>query len=102
MAGEFISVISAVGEELKNDRDEHFEPPYTTLQANMVNGGTAVNVLARDANVVWEYRALPNRDVDKAVSRSNLSGGGGQWLACRRYHVASGSGILCGRDGRIR
>jgi acetylornithine deacetylase len=67
MASEFISVISAVGEELKSDRDEHFEPPYTTLQANMVNGGTAVNVLARDANVVWEYRALPDRDGDALI-----------------------------------
>ena len=69
MAGEFISVISAIGEELKQDRDEHFEPPYTTLQANMVSGGTAVNVLAREANVVWEYRALPDRDIDALVSR---------------------------------
>jgi acetylornithine deacetylase len=67
MAGEFISVISAVGEELKDDRDEHFEPPYTTLQANMVSGGTAVNVLARDAEVVWEYRALPDRYVDSLI-----------------------------------
>ncbi len=69
MAGEFISVISAIGEELKEDRDEHFEPPYTTLQANMVSGGTAVNVLAREANIVWEYRALPDRDIDALVSR---------------------------------
>lgn len=62
MAGEFISYLAALGETLKRDRDEDFDPPYTTLQANMVSGGTAVNVLARDASVTWEYRALPDRD----------------------------------------
>jgi acetylornithine deacetylase len=62
MAGEFIAALAALGEDLKSDRDEHFEPPYTTLQANMVSGGSAVNVLAREARVTWEYRALPDRD----------------------------------------
>ena len=28
----------------------------------MISGGTAVNVLARDATVTWEYRDLPDRD----------------------------------------
>ena len=66
MAGEFIASLSALGEELKQDRDEFFEPPYTTVQANVMSGGTAVNVLAREARVVWEYRALPDRD-EKAI-----------------------------------
>jgi len=69
MAGEFISVISEIGKELKGDRDEHFYPPYTTLQANMISGGTAVNVLAREAKIVWEYRALPDCDIDSLIAR---------------------------------
>src|SRR5437868_1106708 len=59
MAAEFVGVLADVGRELMQTRDEHFEPPYTTLQANMISGGTAVNVLAREAKVMWEYRALP-------------------------------------------
>src|SRR5262245_2363535 len=66
MAGEFIASLAALGEELKQDRDEFFEPPYTTIQASVVSGGTAVNVLAREARVVWEYRALPDQD-EKAI-----------------------------------
>ena len=46
MAGEFIGSLASLGEELMADKDEHFEPPYTTIQANMMSGGTAVNVLA--------------------------------------------------------
>ncbi len=69
MAGEFIATLSALAEELKQDRDEHFEPPYTTLQANMVKGGTAVNVLAREARITWEYRCLPDRNAGAIVER---------------------------------
>jgi acetylornithine deacetylase len=70
MAGEFIASLAALGNELMTDRDEYFEPPFTTIQANMVSGGTAVNVLARDAKVIWEYRALPDRDADAIVTRA--------------------------------
>jgi acetylornithine deacetylase len=69
MAGEFIAALAALGEELKQDRDEHFDPPHTTLQANMINGGSAVNVLARDARIIWEYRGLPDRDPKDFLGR---------------------------------
>ncbi len=69
MAGEFIAYLAALGETLKADRDPAFDPPYTTLQANMVSGGTAVNVLARDTSVTWEYRALPDRDTDSLLAQ---------------------------------
>lgn len=74
MAGEFIASLAALGEELKQDRDEHFEPPYTTLQASVMSGGTAVNVLAREARVMWEYRALPDRDAKAIFSRATARG----------------------------
>jgi len=70
MAGEFIGSLASLGEELMTDRDEHFEPPYTTIQANMMSGGTAVNMLAREAKVLWEYRALPDRDIASIITRA--------------------------------
>ncbi len=70
MAGEFVAHLESLGEDLKADRDARFDPPYTTVQANMIEGGTAVNVLARDARVTWEYRALPDRDPDGIVARA--------------------------------
>jgi acetylornithine deacetylase len=73
MAGEFIAALAALGEELKSERDEFFEPPYTTIQANMISGGTAVNVLAREAKLIWEYRALPDRDTDAILERARAA-----------------------------
>ncbi len=68
MASEFVSLLAALGRQAMADRDDHFSPPYTTIQANMISGGTAANVLAREARVTWEYRALPDRDPDTLVA----------------------------------
>ncbi|MEI9991349.1 MAG: acetylornithine deacetylase [Rhizomicrobium sp.] len=67
MAGEFIKMLDDVWNELRADADPRFDPPHTTVQANMIEGGSAVNILARDALVTWEYRALPDRDAGKVV-----------------------------------
>ncbi len=69
MAGEFVKLLDDVWDELRADTDPRFDPPHTTLQANMIEGGSAVNILARDALVTWEYRALPDRDVNAIVRR---------------------------------
>jgi acetylornithine deacetylase len=69
MAGEFVTLIDQVWNELRADTDPRFDPPHSTVQANMISGGTAVNILAREAEVTWEYRCLPDRDADKIVER---------------------------------
>jgi acetylornithine deacetylase len=70
MAGEFIAALSQIGVELQEDQDPRFDPPYTTTQANVISGGTALNILAKDARIVWECRTLPGRDPAKVVERA--------------------------------
>jgi acetylornithine deacetylase len=72
MAGEFIAYLDSLGTELAKDRDPSFDPPYSTVQANVVSGGTAVNILAREAVVTWECRGLPDRDAKAVVDRAAL------------------------------
>jgi len=69
MAADFVRLLEEVWDELRADADPAFDPPHTTLQANMIEGGSASNILARDALVTWEYRALPGRDTDAIVER---------------------------------
>ena len=45
-----------------------FEPPWTTVQVGRIEGGTAVNILPADCRFLWEYRALPDEDVDAIVA----------------------------------
>ena len=69
MAGDFVRLLETMWDELRADADPSFDPPHTTLQANMIEGGSASNILARDARVTWEYRALPGRDAKAIVER---------------------------------
>ena len=49
MAGEFVNLLDSVWDELRADADPRFDPPHSTVQANIIRGGTAVNILAREA-----------------------------------------------------
>ena len=69
MAGEFVALLDKVWDELRADTDPRFDPPHSTVQANVIHGGTAVNILAKEAEVTWEYRALPDRDPGKILAR---------------------------------
>src|SRR6202012_1103091 len=67
MAGEFVALLDDVWTGLRADTDPRFDPPHSTVQANMIAGGTASNILAREALVTWEYRNLPDRDPQKIL-----------------------------------
>jgi acetylornithine deacetylase len=69
MAGEFVALLDSVWNELRDDPDPRFDPPHSTVQATVIGGGTAVNILAREADVTWEYRCLPDRDPQKILDR---------------------------------
>ncbi|HUJ04379.1 MAG TPA: acetylornithine deacetylase [Rhizomicrobium sp.] len=69
LAGEFVAGIDRVGRMLRSDSDSRFDPPYTTLQANVIRGGTALNILAREAVINWECRTLPGRDPRDVAQR---------------------------------
>ncbi|MEO6984828.1 MAG: M20/M25/M40 family metallo-hydrolase, partial [Paralcaligenes sp.] len=44
------------------DPESPFVPPYTTLHVGVVNGGTALNIIARECIFMWDIRALPGDD----------------------------------------
>lgn len=69
MAGEFVSLLDSVWDELRADTDPRFDPPHSTVQATVIQGGTAVNILAKEADVTWEYRCLPDRDPQQIIAR---------------------------------
>ena len=69
MAGEFVTLLDGVWDELRADQDARFDPPHSTVQATVIHGGTAVNILAREAEVTWEYRCLPDRNPQKILDR---------------------------------
>ena len=39
-----------------------FDPPYTTLNVGVIEGGSAFNIVARDCRLEWDIRPIPGDD----------------------------------------
>jgi acetylornithine deacetylase len=58
--------------ELRQDRDLNFDPPFTTLNVGLIQGGRAKNVIPGSCTFTLEWRPLPRQPVDivpRAVER---------------------------------
>lgn len=71
-AASFVSFLYRLCDELaETERDDRFEPPYTTFNAGRIEGGDAVNIIAREATLNWEFRPIPGADPDAIAARVN-------------------------------
>jgi acetylornithine deacetylase len=69
-AARIIEQLRLIGEERRATAvDSGFEPPWTTVQVGLINGGTAVNILPAECGFLWEYRSLPVEDPDEILER---------------------------------
>lgn len=65
MAGaEIVTELNRISDEMiaRGDESGRFDPPYTTVQVGIMNGGTARNILPEQCVIQWEYRGLPGLD----------------------------------------
>jgi acetylornithine deacetylase len=60
-AARLIARIERVAEELQAERHDAFEPPYTTLNVGVINGGTAKNIIAGECRFTLEWRPIPGQ-----------------------------------------
>ena len=60
-AARLIARIEQVAEELKGDVHTAFDPPHTTLNVGLINGGTAKNILAGQCRFTLEWRPVPGQ-----------------------------------------
>jgi acetylornithine deacetylase len=63
-AAEIVAELDRIAEALKHSafNDANFEPPYPTINVGRIEGGTAVNIIARHCAVHWDFRATPGAD----------------------------------------
>ncbi len=64
MAAETISFISRLAQRMASDGpfDAGFTPPYTTLHAGVIHGGTVNNIIPDKCEFSFEIRNLPNHE----------------------------------------
>jgi acetylornithine deacetylase len=70
-AARLVNRIEAVAEELKNENHAAFEPPYTTLNVGVINGGTAKNIIAGECRFTLEWRPVPGQATTRVVDLVN-------------------------------
>ena len=71
VAAELIVHLARLAEEMRErgDPSGRFDPPYTTVQAATIQGGTALNILAHHCTFQWEFRYLPGTSENDAFDR---------------------------------
>ncbi len=60
-AARLIVEIEKIAEELKSDERAEFDPPYTTLNVGLIQGGTAKNIIAGECRLTLEWRPVPGQ-----------------------------------------
>ncbi|MBI5312528.1 MAG: acetylornithine deacetylase [Methylocystis sp.] len=61
VACKLVCELERLGEELRaaGDPSGRFDPPFSTIHVGVIHGGTARNIVAKDCEFQWEFRALP-------------------------------------------
>jgi len=60
------------GLEFEAVKGLHMDPPHSTLNMGVVNGGIASNIVAGDCTFSWDFRYLPNQDPDGILQKIQM------------------------------
>ncbi len=65
-AARLVTFLEQMQQELADNADPKspFDPPYTTIDLGIINGGTANNIIPEFTTVQWGFRELPTDDAD--------------------------------------
>ncbi|NNK68544.1 MAG: acetylornithine deacetylase [Rhodobacteraceae bacterium] len=65
-AAEFLVELRRLGRDIEKTgaRDMLFDVPFTTTHVGRISGGEALNIVPEHCDFEFEFRALPNEDVD--------------------------------------
>ncbi len=67
-AGRVLASLERVARKLKTKRNRDFDPPYTTLNAGLIRGGSAKNIIPGECRITVEWRPVPGQDPSWAAS----------------------------------
>ncbi len=67
-AARLVNRIEEIAEDLKSDARAEFDPPYTTLNVGLIEGGTAKNIVAGECRFTLEWRTIPGQESDYVLS----------------------------------
>jgi acetylornithine deacetylase len=68
-AARVATFVAELAAEVAGEVDPAFDPPHTTFNVGMIEGGTAINIIPDHGAVTFEYRALPSEDGPELADR---------------------------------
>jgi acetylornithine deacetylase len=67
-AARLVARLERIAEKLKEDVRANFEPPYTTLNVGLIQGGTAKNIIAGECRFTLEWRPVPGQSAEHVLA----------------------------------
>lgn len=67
-AARILERLDSVSEQLASVKNLDFDPPYTTLNVGLIEGGTAKNIVPGECRITVEWRPIPGQDAGWAAS----------------------------------
>ncbi len=61
-AARIVTRLERVARRLASRKNRDFDPPYTTLNIGLIQGGTAKNIVAGQCTITVEWRPIPGQD----------------------------------------
>lgn len=68
-AGRLLTEIERIAGELRKKTNDAFDPPYTSINVGLIEGGKAKNVIAGRCELTLEWRPLPEEDPHDVYDR---------------------------------
>jgi len=67
-AGRFLQKLETLARtRLREERDESFEPPFTTVNVGLISGGKAPNVISGACRFTVEWRPIPRQPKERVL-----------------------------------
>ena len=66
-AARLIAAIEGIAKTLETEQHSSFDPPFTTLNVGLVQGGTAKNVIPGECRFTLEWRPIPDQDPQRLL-----------------------------------
>ncbi|HYX27124.1 MAG TPA: acetylornithine deacetylase [Pyrinomonadaceae bacterium] len=66
-AAKLIGRIEEISRQLQSERHDDFDPPYTTLNVGVIEGGSAKNIVAGECRFTLEWRPIPKQKTDHVL-----------------------------------
>jgi acetylornithine deacetylase len=67
-AARLIGRIEQIAREIEGQQRSGFDPPYTTMNVGLIEGGTAKNIIAGECRFTVEWRTIPGQESSYALN----------------------------------